>query len=817
MQVESFNQGWEFWTRENPEYRKKVTLPHDAMLYEKRVPYLVGGEASGYFPGGYYYYEKKIMPNQSMLEKEIQLEFDGVYQKSKVYLNKEYVGGHTYGYSQFRVNLTGKLLPDRENVILVEVDNTQIPNSRWYTGSGIYREVNLISGNREHIVRDGIRVKTNSIEKEDAILTISVRTTLEEKGEIALTISDAKGQKTDFECVNSVLKKDGEFEIELLVKNAKLWCEKQPHLYQMKIILWDEKNNILDEDKVVFGIRTVELIKEKGMCINGLPTKLKGACVHHDNGLIGACEYRETAYRRIRILKECGYNAVRFAHNPASRVMLDVCDELGIYVMEELTDVWEKAKNSYDYSLYFKENWRDDMERMVEKAYSHPSVILYSIGNEVYDVTNIAGIQTNKEMVEFVKKLDSTRLVMNCIHILTNAKKPSKKPISKSKFTAEDIVNPKREGKPSPLVSSKLMNIISAFLPNVGMNISADKFIGGMKKLIEPLDILGINYGAHLSEEIDEKFKDIFVIHSETYPSRIGKTWPNTMNTRNVIGDFMWTGWDYLGEAGIGVPQYGKERRMMNKPYPCICGGVGSVNLVGEMEAQGAYTKAVFGCIDIPYIGVRPVNHSGEKLKMSTWRGTDAVNNWSWSGCEGKSAIIEVYSRGTYVELLQDGKSLGVKSTEYCKATYETTYKPGKIMAKAFDREKVLIGESYLETASEQTQLTIMQEEKEYLCEENTTKRLEVFHIKVAITDEKGIVKVMENKKIRVTVENSGELIGIGSGNPITEECYTGTEFTTYHGTMMAVIRRKNNVKQDDEELTVRFETDGLEPVSIKL
>lgn len=811
MKIKDFNLDWTFWSREIPEKKQRINLPHDAMIHEKRIPHLIGGEASGYFPGGYYYYEKKFVLEEELCDNHVELEFDGVYQKSKVFLNGEFLGGHIYGYSQFCVDFTGKLKKNEENVVRVEVDNTQIPNSRWYTGSGIYRDVKLLTGSVNHILRDGIKMKTNSLEGKTAVVTARIETTAESNCSFQLKIISSQGESVDF-TIEKVVEESSEIrEYRFVLEDVKGWSVEKPRLYTMKVTMLDDKQEIIDEDEVNFGIRVVQLDKNNGLCINGNSIKLRGACIHHDNGPLGACEYKESVYRRIQTLKQCGYNAVRIAHNPASRLLLEACDELGMYMMEELTDVWQKFKNAYDYSLYFMNNWKDDMTRMINKAYSHPSVIVYSIGNEIYDLTNVAGLHTNKEMADFTRELDETRPIINCIHILTNAARMSKKSIDRSKYSIEDVVDPKEEGKPSPLVSSKLVNIISTFLPSVGENVKAEKFVAGLKYIIEPLDILGINYGAHLSKQLKKKFRDLFVIHSETYPSQIGKSWMATQKATNVIGDFMWTGWDYLGESGIGVPQYGRERRMMNKPYPCISGGVGSVNLAGEIEAQGEYCRVVFEEDETPYIGVRPLNHAGEKLKVSTWRGTDVINSWSWKGNENKQAEIEVFSSANYVELIQNGRSLGLKPVIGCKATYTTIYKPGVLHAKAYNMMHQCVGESSLETAAEQSVITVTAEKQRL-----KTDGKSIVHLRAAITDEKGIVKMVEDKKIKVVVMGAAELIAVGSGNPITTEPYDGDSYTTYHGTMMAVIRSKKELA-DGKDICVRFETKDLAPVEIKI
>ena len=682
MQYSDFNQNWMFCRTGNNTAPEPVNLPHDAMLHETRIPMLEGGETSGYFPGGKYSYEKTFVADQQLSGKTVLLEFEGVYQKSTIYLNDKKVGGHIYGYSNFYVDLTDKLLIDKENRIKVEVNNSQTPNSRWYTGSGIYRNVNLIVGERAHILPDGIRITTKSFQP--AILEVEIERSSEAvniDAPVQLKVTKAgyevKAIQTQLTSATQAIV----YELELT--EAELWDAEHPNLYELHIMLLKD-GIFVDESVERFGIRKLSWSAETGLCCNGEMIKLRGCCIHHDNGPLGACEFEESAYRRIRILQESGYNSIRSAHNPISRQLLKACDELGMYVMDEFSDVWKGTKNPYDYSLYFDTEWENDVTAMIKKAYNHPSVVMYSTGNEVYDITKMQGAVANEKLADLIRTLDGTRPITNGINVLA-ASKPKDKPIPLPKTSPEDEVDPCRVGKPAPLIGSKLMNMVVTFLPFMQSLIKPQQIENNLKEFIKPLDMVGLNYGMHLTESIHKLNPERIIVHSETFPRSIGKSWPVTLRNKHAVGDFMWTGWDYLGEAGIGVVQYGREPKLMNKPYPCISGGIGSVNLAGFIEGQGHYSAVVFGQEKQPYIGVRPLNHAGEKCQMGSWRGTDVVNSWSWAGCEGRTAEIEIFSDEAQIELILNNKNMGIQPVVDYIARFKITYQPGLLQAIAYD------------------------------------------------------------------------------------------------------------------------------------
>lgn len=803
MKAENFNNGWLFHAAGENTHPRPVDLPHDAMIEEERIPDLAGGDTSGFYPGGKYVYEKSFIPGNNDAACTI-LHFDGVYQKCRVFLNGTCVGGQIYGYTNFDVPLTEALQPGRKNHLRVEVDNTQVPNARWYTGSGIYRDVTLYTGPRVHIVPGGVRVETLAIDP----LRLKVRVEMEglepEEYKIACvkyTISDAEGNEVPV--VSEKAEWNGGVCTQLLqVGDAALWSEQNPALYTMTVALTVQGE--IDTVDCKFGIRMLTWNPESGMQINGETVKLRGACLHHDNGMLGAKEYRETAFRRIRILKECGYNAVRTAHNEPSEWLLKACDALGMYVMAEFADVWRASKNQYDYSLYFDDHAVQDLTRMVHKCAVHPSVVMYSLGNEVYDTKNNEAVTTCKMLAQTVRKQDTTRPLTLGFNILGAMQKMSEKSISMDKTKAQEVVDPKRKGKASPLVSSKLMNTVTMYLPKLMERVTPQQMEKNMGGLLDVLDIAGLNYGTHLFTLNGVNARRM-IVNSETFPAHIGRSWPDTMAHPWVVGDFMWTGWDYLGECGLGVTEYGSTPRRLSKPYPCVSAGIGSVNLAGEIEAQGYYTKAVYGLQEKPYIAVHPLNHAGEKIKMSNWRGTDAVNSWAWGDtAKGKVAAVDVYCSASLVELFQNGAPLGMHPVLHGKASWYTTYRAGTLEAVAYNAQKQEVGRSRLESGTEAERLHIY-------CEPAVTAEDTLRFIHVEITDERGIRQVYAEKDIQFAVQGA-ELLGVGSGSPWAVHPFTGKTTSTWYGTAAAVVRLYKN-----EKAVIRATAEGLEPSELTL
>ena len=397
-----------------------VQLPHDAMIHEKRMPETLNGSQTGFYPGGSYMYAKKFYAPKDWIGKNVLIEFEGIYSQSMIYLNGNFITSQLYGYSNFYVQLDSFLEYEKENEILVLADNTVEQNSRWYTGSGIYRNVTLWIGNAVHIPINGVRITTITADEQlsEIDLSVSVKNIDIKNKKLLINTHIYDGEQLQAkECTHITLFMNSEEKVfqKIYVKNAQLWDCDSPHLYKCCISV-EYDGCILDTEELLFGIRKLELDPHRGLRINGKSTKLRGTCIHHDNGLIGAASFEAAEHRKCHLLKAAGFNSIRSAHQPVSKAMLNACDKYGILVMDELTDVWTKHKNPNDYAPHFMQNLDIEIKRMVEKDYNHPSVIIYSAGNEIPEFGSACGAHINRHISNYIHELDSSRYTITGIN-----------------------------------------------------------------------------------------------------------------------------------------------------------------------------------------------------------------------------------------------------------------------------------------------------------------------------------------------------------------------------------------------------------------
>lgn len=783
MKKVKINSGWLFYKDGFRKNARLLDLPHDAMLEEKRQPDLPKGSASGFFPGGKYWYEKIFFGDPDLADKTVIVEFEGIYMKSTVLLNGEEVGGWIYGYTNFYVDLTGKLRIGQDNVLTVIADNSLQPNSRWYSGSGIYRDVNLYVGHQEHIIPDGIKVKTLS--HTPAVLEIAVEAVKGADTEVHIEVlEDAK----------VIVTATGET-VQVTVPDAKFWSSDNPYLYSVRTVLV-KNGEILDETIIKTGIRTLSWDSANGLQVNGQTVKLKGACIHHDHGPLGACSYDKAEYRRVKKLKELGYNAIRYAHNPSSRILLEVCDELGMYVLDETFDQWKLPQSDMDYAIYFDAEWQKDVKALIHKDYSHPSVIMYCIGNEITDTGLPHGAMIAKMINDLFKAEDPTRPTTIAINPMLT--------VLARKMAEAKAQGAQQEGN----MGSAEVNDIVTLLPKILAGITPESLEALLKDLLQHVDIAGYNYSAHLLEGTHALVPERVILHSETFPCRIADGWKIVERNESIIGDFMWTAWDYLGEAGVGEPTYGTTQAPFSKEYPCQNAGIGAVDLTGEPEPFAYYVATLWGAYHKPYIAVRPLDHAGEEYTLGKWRATDAVHSWTWPGQEGKTTDVEVYAKAAEIELLRDGESLGKQTVIDCKTVFHVQYYPGKLEAISYDENGNILGRDVLITAAEETKLTITAEETRLKANGE-----DLAYVSVEITDNAGIRKMLSDRKITVSVSGAGKLAAVGSAACRTEESYLGNSFTTYNGRMIAIIR----TTKESGTITVTASADGMDSVSFQL
>lgn len=751
MRKQDFNHGWLF-SPKGSSNAVTVTLPHDAQITEKRSKEVSDG-GHGYFPGGVYTYEKTFTAPAAWEGKKVLIEFEGVYKNCTVSLNGKEIGGHKYGYTTFTLPLEN-LNYGGENTLTVVADNSRLPNSRWYTGSGIYRPVWLYVGDEKRIEYRGVKITTVSLSP--AVVRVEVNATAEAKVEIldgeAVVASGVPG--------------------EIAVPGAKLWSDEAPNLYTCRVTLHED----VVEEK--FGIREIKW-SNKGLFINGKETLLRGGCIHHDNGILGAATYDESEWRRVRILKEAGFNALRMAHNPASRAILEACDHYGMYVMDETFDMWYNRKTKFDYGNDFESCWKEDTAEMVERDYNHPSVILYSIGNEVAEPFEAKGVEAGKAMVDLIHSMDATRPVTCGLNLMIIGRAAKGQGIYKDgeQNTAASGKEQKEGGN-----ASLAFNIMASFI-GTGMNKggNSSKVDAIATPIINTLDIAGYNYGSGRYPLEAKQHPERIIFGSETFPQDIYRNWEMVKKYPYLLGDFMWTAWDYLGEAGIGAWSY-TGGMPFNRPYPWVLAGAGVIDITGKPDGSCRYASTVWGLEKVPRIAVKPVNHPGVRVSKSVWRGTNAIESWAWSGCAGNQAEVEVYSDASSVELLLNGKSLGKKKLKECKAVFKTKYAPGTLTAVAYGADGRELGRSSLSSATGNLHIRLTPEKG----------GSDIVYIPVEIVGENGVVESNADRRLSVTV-TGGELLAFGSANPCTEEQYHTGTFTTYYGRALAIVRADRN------------------------
>ncbi|MDR3145257.1 MAG: DUF4982 domain-containing protein [Treponema sp.] len=761
MKRELFNSDWMI-SQKNTVTKaggeEAVTLPHDAMIGQTRGKDAAGGRDKGFFPYVQCEYRKTFTVDAESRDKRLFLEFEGVYMNAGVFINGELAGRHPYGYSNFYIALDPYLNYGGENTVKVSVDTGR--DSRWYSGAGIYRNVWLITGELCHFALNGVNITTEDIGDDYAVIAVenilksadhrTHRTTVltELVDNEGKTVARDKAPVTLYAGERTTVRQ------RILVKNPRLWDTESPYLYTCKSVLALENGEaasptIIDTEEHTFGIRILRLDTEHGLRINGKTVKLRGACIHHDNGVLGTATFDRAEERRAEILKRSGFNALRSAHHPMSKEMLAACDRLGLLVMDEAFDVWTLAKTHQDYSRYFPDWWERDIEAMVHKDYNHPCVVLYSIGNEIIDAGKPHGTQWGRKLAEKIRSLDKTRYTINSINPM---------------LLVRDFRSTMKEIR----VESEIVGKVT-------------------EESYSCVDVSGYNYTDSRYEMDSKRYPNRIICGSETFSKSIASNWAYVERMNNLIGDFTWTGWDYLGEAGIGNIDYDIEGPAnLAGEYPWITASCGDIDSTGFRLPVSYYREIVWGLRQRPYIAVLKPEHYGKKIALSPWAWNDSLESWTWPGFEGKPIQVEVYSPDEEVALLINGKELerlpAGKANQF-KALFTTTYQPGKLEAVAYSGGTET-GRCTLLSAAPEIELSVTTDR-----ETLGLNRGDLAYLSIALTDRNGTVNTALEKKVSVSVEGAGVLQGLGSANPITEEPYTGTEYTTFHGRALALIR----------------------------
>lgn len=767
MERISFNENWKVWKDLDPfelvfrvpEDAVNVDLPYDAMFHEEQKQGAVNGGFTGNIDAGEYKYYKKFFVPEEYRGGHVMLQFEGIYRNASVFVNQSKVGGSAYGYTDFTVEAGDYLKYGEDNEVLVAV-KCGTRSSRWYSGAGIYKDVWMIRGGSIYVRPQDLRFTALEVDGEGALVCVAAKIRNDSLSaqtlQVSVTIEDAEGNKAVDNTYPVRMNSRAAVDLRknVYIDQAKLWDEFSPELYTITVAVSDGEK-ILDTATATSGIRKLSVDTRHGLRVNGRTVKLRGACLHHDQGILGAATYDDYEYRRVKRLKEAGFNAVRSAHNPASQALLKACDRLGVYVMDELVDVWNKSKVSYDYAIDFTRNWESDIKHMVEADYNHPCVVMYSTGNEIFEICTEKGFETSRMLSDKFHEMDPTRYTTNGIN---------------GAFAAGDglakIVDDITDGKAD--TGKGDVNVFMKALETDMPGIVSHPILGGiLEKLETTMDIIGYNYMTARYLKDAAKYADRVMVGTETYPKQIAENWDAITQCAAVVGDFTWTGWDYLGEVSAVCPD------LMN--------GAGDISITGNRRPVSYYREIVFGLAKQPCIAVQAPASYGIPRNFGPWCYTDCTFSYSYEGEEGKPVMIQVYGGGDSVELFVNGKSLGVQpcghETGY-ETQFHTIYEPGELTAVAYENGQE-IGRTTLRTAGKPVTTALMAEKYDTL----------VF-VNIDVVDENGLLRADARIPLSVCVEGDARLLAFGGMKALHRKGYGLADTTSGEGHALAVLKR---------------------------
>jgi beta-galactosidase len=756
----NFNDNWKFVRAdvsgaEKPDFDdntwRTLDLPHDYSIEDlpetqgvlQIGPFSAesaGKGATGHVVGGTAWYRKHFTLNKADEGKIVKILFDGVYMNADIWLNGVHLGNHPYGYTAFELDLTDYLNPaGQENVLAVQVKN-EGKNSRWYSGSGIYRNVKLVKTDPVHVDLWGIFVSTPSVTTEKA--TVAVDVTLvnasaeDKKFTYKIEFKDPEGNPVPGMTDEKVLEAGKKFTFtqEFAFPEYQLWSPENPRLYTVSVQLTDGRQ-ILDEVVQPFGIRTIEFSAEKGFLLNGENVLLKGGCLHHDNGPLGSAAFATAEYRRVKNMKENGFNAIRTAHNPPSKTFLDACDKLGMLVMDESFDHWQKPKNPQDYHLYFDEWWEKDLESMVKRDRNHPSIIIWSVGNEIKERADSSGLEIFWKLREKILEMDKTRPVTQAV---------------------------------------------CGFWDNPGKTWTDTEPVFAL------LDVHGYNYQWVQYEPDHEKFPERIMIGTESVPKEAFENWQLVEKHPYVIGDFVWTGMDYFGESGIGIAQLDNDTTKFLPPWPWFNANCGDVSVLGFKKPQMYFRDVVWQNSELEMLVHSPIP-DGRTEKVSFWGWPDEWKSWNWQGNEGTSLLVSVYTRCDEVRLELNGTVIGTKPvSEASKLTaqFEVPYQPGELVAIGLKNGKETVRQT-LKTAGKPAQLKITAEENSFQGVET-----DLVYFNIEVLDENGLLVPNAEIPVDFEISGGGKLQAVASENPKEMQSFQQPRVKTYRGKCQLILRK---------------------------
>ena len=770
-----FDFGWQFTHNGTTQ---TVDLPHDWDIFEgPNSGKGATGTGGGWFEAGKGEYRKTFgSPNGEI----VKLHFEGVYQKAEVYVNGQKAGQHHYGYTPFTVDITPYLKPQNSkaskpeslNEVVVKVDNSEQPNCRWYSGSGIYRHVWLETMPALHIAENGVFVTTPEVSADKAKVQVEVTVQNESltpdpspKGEgsgysvndknIEVVLRDMAGtviQKRSLPLGDLAQGTEAKSVFTFEINNPKLWSPESPYLYTAEVSLSTPLSRRRGDggEAVKYGIRSFSFDAENGFVLNGKKVLINGACVHHDDGVLGAMAFDDAEIRKVRQMKEAGFNLIRTSHNPTTRAFLDACDSIGMLVIDEAFDGWRTQKNPHDYSTVIDSCFRQDIHAMVLRDRNHPSIISWSIGNEVIERKDIRVVYTARQMKQAIHEYDTTRPVTEALCAWDRD---------------WEIYDPHAE----------------------------------------VLDVVGYNYMIFKHASDHERDPKRVIWQTESYPRDAFRNWAVANDFPYVVGDIVWTGLDYLGESGIGRNYYKGEREGESwieggQPEwhgaPC-----GDVDITGWRKPISHYREMLWKTRSMPmyewkdgqtsstpieddglYMAVKEPNGYHGDIKTTMWSIWPTWESWNWPGWEGKAIEVEVYTKDPQVNLFLNDKLIDTKNvnrdTEF-KAVFTVPYEAGTLRAQTcWGRIKTL------RTAGKPARLRLTPDRTVMAADGQS-----LTFVTIEVVDKDGTPVPEAAISCEATVKGAGKLLAFASADLKDTEPYTSPRVKTWNGRALLVVR----------------------------
>jgi beta-galactosidase len=773
----NFDEGWRFYLGrmlggELPQLDdskwRQVDLPHDWSIedrpgkYSPFSPNAISQVGGGFTTQGTAWYRKTFYISPSDKGKQVIIQFDGIYMNADVYINGAHLGNHPYGYTSFYYNITSHLKYGEKNTIAVEV-KSEGQNSRWYSGAGIYRHVWLKTVSPVHIAQGATYITTPLVSEEAA--QVNIKTQLVNEGAANedidvvtrfLTPTGAEAGKTVSK-INLTAGESREISEHIEIKNPDLWSCESPMLYKAVTEI-SQNGQLINTEVNIFGVRKITFDVDNGFQLNGKTVKLKGGCFHNDNGPLGSKAYDRAEERKVELLKASGYNAIRCSHNPPSPAFLNACDRLGMLVIDEAFDVWTRGKNPYDYHLFFNDWWKRDIESMVTRDRNHPGVIMWSIGNEIPGADGAEAAQNAKMIAQYVKELDPTRAITAAVVGLDEGKDPF--------FSALDVG---------------------------GYNYAIDE--DNIQKDVYELD--------------HQRLPQRIMVGTETYPLTAFGNWVAVEEHPYVLGDFVWTAWDYIGEASIGWRGYPQNADF----YPWNLAFCGDIDICGWKRPQSYYRDVLWKKDQVSVFVVPPSPSfplNPNKASWSKWNWVDVVPEWNWQGYENKPFEVDVYSSCEKVELFLNNKSLGVKPTNKSTkfiAKWTVPYQAGELKAVGYDGDEV-VNQSIIHTAGKVVDIKLSADRKALKADNE-----DLSYITVDLVDSKGNINPKAENLLNFSIIGDGKIVGVGNADPVSVDSYQLPQRKAWKGRCLVIVKAGKTLGK----LTLNASGAGLAPVQISI